>query len=206
MNTYPVRSPLAVADFLLPLVHDKHLVEIGSRNGDLVTCLKNFTSTVTSMEANENYCRVIARRGVNVRCSPVRADNAVNVLPEADVYFFWLTPTASMNMVKILVSVACARQSSFRVVYALDGQIDANKVGGHVHALTSWGLQFVVRRIFFDETESYMQSMNGKPVADERNSASYLHPYVGRYGRWGVFHMVTIDVISSNSTVCAHTR
>ena len=36
VDRYPERSPLAIADFLLPRVAGKRLCEIGTRNGDIM--------------------------------------------------------------------------------------------------------------------------------------------------------------------------
>jgi hypothetical protein len=42
VDDYPIRSPLAVADFLAPIVAGRRFTEIGTRNGDIMSCLAHF--------------------------------------------------------------------------------------------------------------------------------------------------------------------
>ena len=55
-DLYPVRSPLVVADFLAEHVRGKRFVEIGTRNGDVLSCVSHAASQVTAIEMDDKYC------------------------------------------------------------------------------------------------------------------------------------------------------
>ena len=84
VDVYPVRSPLAVADFLAPRVAGKAVCEIGTRNGDIAACLAHHAASVTAIELDQEYCRKLRKRGLRVLCRPVeevRAFAALRQLP-----------------------------------------------------------------------------------------------------------------------------
>ena len=63
VDTYPIRSPLMAADFLAPLVAGKNFCEIGTRNGDIMSCVSHFAASVTAIEMDETYCTKLRERG-----------------------------------------------------------------------------------------------------------------------------------------------
>ena len=71
IDTFPIRSPLVVADWLMPRVAGKQLCEIGTRNGDLTACLAHFAANVTAFEMDESYCARLRRRGIRSVCKRV---------------------------------------------------------------------------------------------------------------------------------------
>lgn len=92
IDHYPVRAPLLVADFLLPHVRGKAYVEIGSRKGDIASCLAPHARSVTVVEAEEAACASVRERGINVVCR--RVENlTIGELPLADVYYYWAEDT-----------------------------------------------------------------------------------------------------------------
>ena len=71
MDSYPTRSPLLIADYLISLVRGRRYVELGTRNGDIMACVSRFARTATAVEVNREYCRSARARGLQVLCQPV---------------------------------------------------------------------------------------------------------------------------------------
>ena len=99
--------------------------------------------------------------------------------------------------------VVAAANRSAMVYFPLDSQgmvpgagRDIEKIGPQLQELqeAKWGHSGEVHRIFFDETVDSLQELHGMPVADEGNVASYNRSYYGRYGRWGILHMLSVRV------------
>ena len=90
-DLYPTRSPLAVADFLAARLAGKEVVEIGSRNGDILSCLQGLgVKRVESIEGDPVYCEKLRARGLAVTCKMLNRHNVRDTLPRADAYFGWL--------------------------------------------------------------------------------------------------------------------
>ena len=68
VDLFPIRSPLAVADFLGPRLRGHSFAEIGTRNGDVMSCLAHFAKEVIAVEMDEGYCRKLRSRGYTVVC------------------------------------------------------------------------------------------------------------------------------------------
>jgi len=66
VDRFPTRSPLVVADHLISLVEGKAFAEIGTRNGDIMSCVKYFAASVSAIELDRHYCKVLEKRGVEV--------------------------------------------------------------------------------------------------------------------------------------------
>lgn len=88
LDEYPIRSPLAVADFLAPIVAGKSFCEIGTRNGDIMACLSHFASNSTAIEVDEDYCKKLRERGYRIICKPIE-EVAPAELAHCEVYFWW---------------------------------------------------------------------------------------------------------------------
>jgi hypothetical protein len=89
-DEYPVRSPLSMADAILPEIRGKTFAEIGTRDGDLFSCLARFAKRSWAVEMDPKYCAALRAKGFEVACEKLTEENAVRVLPDADVYFMWM--------------------------------------------------------------------------------------------------------------------
>ena len=92
VEKYPERSPLTIADFLSPRVKGKRLCEIGTRNGDIMSCLMHMRarpSNATAIEMDGRYCRKLRNRGLNIICSKVEQVPRESLTSACDVYFWW---------------------------------------------------------------------------------------------------------------------
>jgi len=58
----PMRSPQAVHSTLLPRISGKDLVEIGTRNGDGISCYAQFARRATAIELSPAYCKKLRER------------------------------------------------------------------------------------------------------------------------------------------------
>ena len=208
-EAYPSRGPLLVADFLIPEVIGRRYVEIGSRNGDLSTCLSHFARKVIVVEAETPYCAALRARNLTVLCHRVTREN-VALLPTADVYFWWMFPSLNLELARMVHSAMVARNRSAKVYFPVDtmgivpgAPRDIKQVYEQLEALRSarFGHSGAVERVFFDETLDDRQAELGEPVAAEGNVASYAHEFYGRYGRWGVLHMLSARVGKIHGTV-----
>ena len=115
VDSYPIRSPLVIADFLAPLVAGKVYTEIGTRNGDHVACLKAFASRATAIELNVNNCRRLRKRGVSVLCQGVETV-LPHKMPPTDVYFWWPMAAQFQNEVWLRQMIHIHQQSGKRAV------------------------------------------------------------------------------------------
>eukprot|EP00965_Chrysotila_dentata_P119474 3950086-Pleurochrysis_carterae.AAC.1 len=198
MNTYPMRSPLVVADFLISRSLCGRVVEVGSRFGDIMSCVKPFASQVISIEVKPSYCTALRERGIDVLCEALSEANAKRLLPDAEIYFFWLDPNEISNMrfVKLIHNELVSRNQSAQVIFLVDESVDQGEVGKQMTALERAGFSFggKAHRLFFDETVDETQAITGRPLADGGNHASYKRPWAGRSGRWGVMTALVVDV------------
>ena len=58
----PIRSPQAVHTQLLPHLQGRHVVEIGTRNGDGLLCFARVAKSVVAVEADTSYCERLHHR------------------------------------------------------------------------------------------------------------------------------------------------
>jgi len=91
----PIRTPLAVADYLIDELKGKPLTEIGTRNGDILKCVSEF-SPVKSVEIDQEYCNKLEARGLPVICKSI-TDLEEDELPVSDYYFWWPMAAATQN-------------------------------------------------------------------------------------------------------------
>ena len=194
----PRRSPLVVADFLRSKVSGKRFVEIGSMQGDMMSCLAPLSKNSTSIEQDASRCEVLRARGVQVLCEKITYQNALQLLPAADVYYFWITPSDNLAVAKLIHATLRARGQRARAYYPFDqeGSGSLSDISSHLEELRGPTLGCVtpeVTRIFFDETRSIRE--RGKPCPGiKAGEVDYEHPYGGRHGHWGIFHMLGFDV------------
>lgn len=174
VDEYPIRSPLAVADFLAPIVSGRSFTEIGTRNGDIMGCLAHFARKVTAIELDANYCKKLRERGFEVVCRAVETVSATD-LPAGDVYFWWPMWSPRQNEAWLRQLMQVHRDSGRRAVayiahdshWAPDMQT-LKRLTPHYRATN-------VTRIFFDEGD-VAQAGTGRP------------------GKWGVFHMARFEL------------
>lgn len=55
-SVFPERGPLVFADFLIPVVKGKVVVEIGEREGDLILCLARHAKSSHVIEMEQSSC------------------------------------------------------------------------------------------------------------------------------------------------------
>ena len=183
VDRYPERSPLAIADFLLPQVAGKRMCEIGTRNGDIMSCLMQMgarPSNATAIEMDGRYCRKLRKRGLNVICSKVENVARESLTAACDVYFWWPMVASQSSTWLSLVHAAHEADNPAEVYVAHDTH-NANDIQQMPHLFHRYNGSSV-HRVFFDE--------GGKL----HGPASYTLTYWGRPGRWGVFHVVRFEV------------
>ena len=65
------RGPWAATTCAVPAQAGRSFCEIGTRNGDVMSCLSHFTKQLTSVEMDEGYCTKLRSRGISVACDNV---------------------------------------------------------------------------------------------------------------------------------------
>ena len=93
----PVRSPLVVLSALAKIFRHKDVVEVGTRNGDSITCFAHAAKSATGIEMVQDYCKQLDIRsaklkaaggkGFRVECSMFQQAKS---LGDADYITFWL--------------------------------------------------------------------------------------------------------------------
>ena len=204
LDIYPIRSPLVVADLLLPHVRNKVYVEIGTQQGDLLKCLSYYAARVMAVERDPATCRRLRRRGIEVAlCDDLRletierarAENR-SIVPIADVYYWWLHPGDNKNMLSHLSHALERANKSASVFFGMDPHLDdmrhvasqlerLKRPGGYRRPGTG-----NVSRLFFDESDGEGYLQNPKLPRE----ATYTTPFNGRPGRWGVFHVLSVGL------------
>ena len=111
IDPYPIRSPLIVADYLLPLVRGRRYAEIGAQAGDLLKCLSFYAEKVTAVERMKPMCRKLRSRGIEVVCEDLKAETLAaaaarneTLLPVADVYYWWMNPGQNKVLLNLLAT------------------------------------------------------------------------------------------------------
>jgi len=209
IDLYPTRSPLAVADFLAWRLAGKEVVEIGSRNGDILSCLQGLgVKRVESIEGDHVYCKKLRARGLAVSCKMLTQANAKDTLPRADAYFGWL-PGGNFDggggvghVMHLLMKELSTRPAKASIFLMFDASqsiemTTLKQMLPRIAPQCNGGLN--MSRIFFDESnypipsgESFNHEAKDRGVAVQETN--YTRPYFGRYGRFGIMHVLQCDV------------
>lgn len=182
VDKYPVRSPLAVADFLAPIVQGRKFTEIGTRNGDIMGCLHHFASQVTAIELDVNYCKKLRARGFTVLCKAVESVTA-SEMPDSDVYFWWpmWSPKQNEAWLRLLLNIHAktGKRAAAYIAHDTHWKPDMDTL----RRLAPYYGATNVTRIFFDEDTA---------PANAQSPAG--NPEFGRPGHWGVFHLARFEL------------
>ena len=65
MDSAPIRSPQEIHSAIVRKIRGKRLVEIGTRNGDGMSCFARYTSSATAIEYAADYCRELESRAAS---------------------------------------------------------------------------------------------------------------------------------------------
>ena len=95
VDATPIRSPQSVHTAMLPHIAGKELVEIGTRNGDGMTCFSRVTRSAIAVELSRPYCDHLTRRSTEeqnagrpawtVLCQDYRSATRL----DGDVFTWW---------------------------------------------------------------------------------------------------------------------
>ena len=174
VDQYPIRSPLAVADFLAPIVAGRGFTEIGTRNGDIMGCLSHFARRVTAIELDVTYCKKLRARGFSVICRAVESVTPAELAAaEGDVYFWWPMWAPRQNEAWLRQMISAHRENR---------RVAAVYIAHDVH----WKPDMLTLRRL---TRHYHATNVTKLFFDEGDVSGY-----GRPGQWGVFHMARFEL------------
>lgn len=174
VDEYPIRSPLAVADFLAPFVAGRGFTEIGTRNGDIMGCLSHFAKRVTAIELDATYCKKLKARGFSVICRAVETVTPVEfAAAESDVYFWWPMWAPRQNEAWLRQLISAHQENGRRATAFVAHDIHWKPDMQTLRRLVPHYRATNVTRLFFDEG----------------NAAGY-----GRPGQWGVFSVARFEL------------
>ena len=179
-DVFPTRSPLVVADQLIPLVEGKAFAEVGTRNGDIMGCVSNFAKSVTAIELDHGACKAIRKRGFGIICRDFMSLRP-HEFPRADVLYWWPQLSWEQNEAWMLHAMRAyeALNQTVRVVVGFDSHWAADMV-----SLTRMMKRFrgmAVQRLFFDEGGTWQDMFS-------------LMNHEFRPGHWGVFHLAHFTI------------
>jgi hypothetical protein len=203
-DIFPMRSPLVVADFLAERLRSSQaFAEIGTRDGDNIVCVSELAQVRTyAVEQSARRCQTLRERGgVDVIEAQVNETSHLQVIPDADVFYFWMELKVNRDLVRWTHRALLARGrravlfAGYDWHYKSDRRHFAETVqefnqtfgGVHVHRLF-----FDERPDFADVTSTYNVSYG--PEIGIGPNPSYEKPFAGRPGQWGVFHLVEVPV------------
>lgn len=195
VDLYPIRSPLVVADALSAVVRGASFCEIGTRNGDVMSCLSHFASRLTSIEMDTTYCRNLRKRGIEVTCAAVEDINP-SEFPIANVYYWWPVDAEGQNelWLHLVMRALHARRQRATVYVGYDTHWKPDM--GNLPKLVR-RYNGTVERLFFDEGGSISgQHRLGRGAKHVMHAfeASYARPFYDRPGHWGVFHLARFEL------------
>ena len=140
-DTYNTRAPIMVADLLSHLAENNTFVEIGTRRGDIFTCVAHYATHTTVVEADAAYCDGLRKRAeasdasITVQCPVMfgtacgdshtptgctKSDKKYEIF-DADIYYAWMTPRIDFEVLKVLhqaVKDGKIRQSAIFAAYS----------------------------------------------------------------------------------------
>lgn len=88
LEEYPLRSPLIVAEVLIPIITDKVVYDAGCGAGDLLELWKPYAKSVRGMDNDEHRVALGISQGRDI----TYADFRKTPIPEAEVYYLWHLP------------------------------------------------------------------------------------------------------------------
>ena len=195
VDLFPIRSPLVVADYLGPQLQGRSFCEIGTRNGDVMSCLSHYAKEVIAVEMDEGYCAKLRSRGFSVVC-----ENSEQIplaeYPMADIYYWWPSDAGGQNELWLLLIARALR---------LAGRTASVYIGADYHWKPDMKYMYelakryngTIQRLFFDEGGQ----MRGPAVPRQPGSsraaefeASLARPFYDRPGHWGIFFVSRFDI------------
>ena len=195
-DLYPIRSPLAVADFLSEQVKGRAFCEIGTRNGDVMGCVAHFAKSVTAIEMDPPYCRSLRERGFGVACKQVE-QILPDAFPKADIYYWWPSDAGGQNelwlrIIAMNLRMSGQHQASVYIGFDSHWFADMNVLPDLVDKYNG-----TVTRLFFDEGGAVRGPAHASPTyarAKHKLEASIKKPFFSRPGHWGVFHLARFEI------------
>ena len=194
-DLFPIRSPLVAADYIGSQVQGKAFCEIGTRNGDVMSCVSKFASSVTAIEMDPGYCAKLRSRGFGVACERVE-DIPREDFPVAEAYYWWPSDAHGQNELWLRIVAralrAQGRRASVFVGFDTHWEPDMSNLPLLVRKYNG-----TVTRLFFDEGGAVHGPARGSPVYDKATHkllASIEKPFFSRPGHWGIFHVARFDV------------
>ena len=179
--------------------------EIGTQSGDLCKCLAHYAARVTAVERMRPVCRHLSARGIEVTCENLKPESLVaaaakkrTLLPLADVYYWWMHPGDNKYILGMVAQQLEQRGLSATVFFGMDPHSDhprhfalqlemLRSRGGYRNIGTAR-----LSRLFFDETEG--DGLYPDQNRSLESQATYTTPYNGRPGKWGVFHVFSVEL------------
>lgn len=128
----PMRSPLLIADALLPYIKGTRYCQIGTRTGDGLVCLKHHPEgpkSILAVEMVTSYCETLRQRQIDVIC-----DNFLRLSPNklfsCDVIFWWIGAGINDCLLKLLnTQLPPKRRPHVTVLVAFDLQYREDRDG-----------------------------------------------------------------------------
>ena len=217
-DIYPMRSPLIVADYLAELARGRQYAEIGTRDGDIVACVRGLgAARAYAIEQSPRRWPALRQRGLEVVGAQVNSTSFMDVLPDADVFFWWIIAEINLDLISWIHEAMKHRKRRATVVVGYDWN-DAGDAKAMVkqYAKVARGSPYrnvKLTRLFFDESNGREDFFKGSGhvtwqvwrKAREHSAATgapapktplpvYSAPFAGRLGSWGVFHLVEAQV------------
>lgn len=191
-DEYPIRSPLLMADLLLEEVRSRSIVELGTRNGDIFACLSRLAAKAIAVEKDPKYCASLRRRGFEVVCEEVNATSALQVLPDADVYFLWGFIKQNLKILHNVDAAVRARNRTAVFYYALTGNF-----GPEIEVLPSDLV--VVRGPRFHRSGAMVRLFFEEPCLNRSSTCAHEPPRPWQTAKgpdrhWGVFHLLRLII------------
>lgn len=200
-DNYPMRSPMVVADFLASkLAYGASFAEVGTRDGDIITCVSKLAVRVraVAVEQSPRRCEVLRQRGVVAVQRQVNETSYLEVLPTADVWYYWGITNTNQQMVRWIDRAMRARGRAGTVYLGFDWHYPGDRKDFSTQVLEFRKMNRTARihRLFFDEQGASREGMETEPAIAPSGMQlpGYLKPFAKRPGAWGVFHLLGVEV------------
>lgn len=182
LDGHPVRSPQIVHTALLPVFHDKDIVEFGTRSGDGMCCFAMAARSARAFESDPRYCSKLKKRlpafrnatGVTFDVWCMRYQRALDNgdLRDADVFTWWFggngLDSSTLAHLRMTYDAGRLRRGASAVVLfeadSKDDQVSYEALRNH----STWA-----RHIAFNETLECRRHYKYKPWLCDRSHGSY---------------------------------
>lgn len=128
----PARTPIIISHKLRKIIKNKIVCEVGCAEGDNMILLSKYAKKVIGLDLNYARLKHAKSRNLDVRLSDYRQD----LIPKADVYYFW--PSNTLRDVPFLIwKIVNNSFSNSIIISGCDNALKYDRLCSYIFSLFS---------------------------------------------------------------------